>query len=262
MGNLKGWQYVYDLTARRRPACGRYLKLRPPGLYLIYRPPRDQARGHLAGIAAQNFAAMASNESSKSARCAFQAPCTVLVLRPARLVGAVVTSSCTEVCAALHRPEVARSSSSASSRRNAVTDPDLVLQCPLARARVLELPDPEARADAGREPLAATGPRQCPASDGAPATHRAWSRTPQTGQQARGGTGVERKHREQCPRARRRKPGPPPRGRAHDVEHRRPGRVVEQQAVAAVVVREEAISPASVTPPSGIRRRARSSGGD
>jgi len=52
------WPYVYDLTARIRPG-----------------PPRDQARGHLAGIAAQNFAAMASNASSKPARCAFQAPC-------------------------------------------------------------------------------------------------------------------------------------------------------------------------------------------
>jgi hypothetical protein len=69
------WPYVYDLTARIRPGYGRYLKLRPPGRYFIYRPPRDQARGHLAGIAAQNFAAMASNASSKPARCAFQAPC-------------------------------------------------------------------------------------------------------------------------------------------------------------------------------------------
>jgi hypothetical protein len=39
--------------------------------------------------------------------------------------------------------------------------------------------------------------------------------------------GVERQHGEQRPRARRRKRGPPPRGRVHDVESRRPGRVVE-----------------------------------
>ena len=91
------WPYVYNLTARRSPGGGRYLKCRPPGRYFIYRPPRrhqaPRAAGHLAGI----VAAMGSNASSKPATSAFQAPSTVLVHRPARLVGAVVTPTYREL---------------------------------------------------------------------------------------------------------------------------------------------------------------------
>jgi len=48
-----------------------------------------------------------------------------------------------------------------------VADPDLVLQRPLASGGVLELPDPEARAVAGREPQAAAAvPGARPAADG------------------------------------------------------------------------------------------------
>jgi len=88
---------VYNLTARRSPGGGRYLKCRPPGRYFIYRPHRrhqaPRAAGHLAGI----VAAMGSNASSKPATSAFQAPSTVLVHRPARLVGAVVTPTYREL---------------------------------------------------------------------------------------------------------------------------------------------------------------------
>jgi len=56
----------------------------------------------------------------------------------------------------------------------------------------------------------------------------------------RGDTQGSNNSREHRPRARRRKRRPSPSGGVRDMERRRPGRVVEQQAVAAVVAQEEA----------------------
>ena len=76
------------------PRGGRYFKYRPPrsGISSTVRP-RGQAPATLPGFVDQELAATALNASSQPAMDAFQAPSTVLVPRPARLVGAAVTST-------------------------------------------------------------------------------------------------------------------------------------------------------------------------
>ena len=76
-----------DLTATRGQGADGISSAVPPGR----QAPR--AAVHLAGIGEQMFAATASNASSIPTMCAFQAPSTMLVHGPRRLVGAVVAST-------------------------------------------------------------------------------------------------------------------------------------------------------------------------